>query len=132
VALRVLAVLITRAGGSRWIPALFGHPPPLPNRSGQIARDAITVLPVQGAGVIEISPVSAPDTELVRRAATGRCCRVTAVTDTPETCNAIAADVDAATVGDPPALCGSLRQTLQPWSMSSPIHRRPCWQPPPC
>ncbi|MFC5937551.1 MULTISPECIES: hypothetical protein [Mycobacterium avium complex (MAC)] len=108
-ALRFLAALIRHAGGRRWIPVVFDHPTPLPEWSGRfgasvppwIAREAITVLPVQGAGVIEINPVRISDVELVRRAAAGRRCRVTAVADSVEVCDAIAGDVDAVSIGNP-------------------------------
>ena len=107
VALRFLAVLIRRLGGRRWIPIVFDHPDPIPAFSGRfgisvppwIARDAVTVLPVQGANVIEINPVTSADCELVRAAARGRRCRVAAAADTTETCAAIASAVDAAAVG---------------------------------
>lgn len=109
VALRFLAVLIRRLGGRRWIPIVFDHPDPNPAFSGRlgisvppwIARDVATVLPVQGASVIEINPVTSADCELVRAAARGRHCRLTAVADTAETRGAIAPAVDAVTVGPP-------------------------------
>lgn len=107
VALRFLAVLIRRLGGRRWIPIVFDHPDPNPAFAGRlgisvppaIARDAVTVLPVQGASIIEINPVTSADCELVEAAARGRSCRLIAVADTAETCAAIASAVDAATVG---------------------------------
>jgi hypothetical protein len=115
-ALRLLATLIRRVGGGRWIPVVFDHPdlpPQWRDRFGAsvpawIARDAITVLPVQGAGVIEVNPVRSADVELVRQAVANRRCRVTVVADTTETCTAIAPHVDAATVGTPP---GTIRLT---------------------
>jgi len=108
-ALRLLTFLIRRTGGRRWIPIVFDHPdvpPQWRNRFGAsvpawIAQEAITVLPVQGASVVEVIPVRAADVELVRLAAAGRRCRVTVVADTAETCAAIAPHVDAATVGSP-------------------------------
>lgn len=106
-ALRILAVLIRKVGGRQWIPAVFDHPVLPPKWSGRfgatvsprIAFDAITVLPVQGADVVEINPVRVDDAELVRRAVTGRRCRVIAVADSEEAAEAIAGDVDAVSVG---------------------------------
>jgi hypothetical protein len=105
-ALRLLAFLIRRTGGGRWIPVVFDHPdlpPQWRERFGAsvpawIAPEAITVLPVQGASVIEVNPVRSADVESVRQAAATRRCRVTVVADTTETCVAIAPHVDAATV----------------------------------
>jgi len=129
-ALRFLAVLIRRAGGRRWIPVVFDHPTSLPEWSGRfgvsvppwIAREAITVLPVQGASVIEINPVRITDVEVVRRAVAGRRCPVTAVADTQEASDAIAADVDSVTVGAPadtvrlstPALAAAVEALAEP------------------
>ncbi|MGB9303679.1 MAG: hypothetical protein WCB92_08380 [Mycobacterium sp.] len=106
-ALRFLALLIRGFGGRWWIPRVFDHPPLPPqwsNRFGasvppSIAREAITVLPVQGASVIEINPVRLGDADLVRRAVESRRCRVTAVADSPEAAEAISAYVDAVGVG---------------------------------
>lgn len=101
-ALRQLAVLIRHGGGRRWIPVVFDHPD-LPTqwhgRFGasvppHVAAAAITVFPVQGADVVEINPVTMADVECVRRATAGRRCRVTAVTDSAQTWEAIAAYVD--------------------------------------
>jgi hypothetical protein len=108
-ALRFLALLIRYAGGRRWIPWVFDHPAPVPEWSDRfgasvppsVASDAITVLPVQGATVIEVNPVGISDVEGVRRAAGGRRCKVTVVTDSPEAAQALAGDVDATQVGNP-------------------------------
>ncbi len=108
-ALRLLATLIRHTGGRRWIPMVFDHPPAPPQWSGRfgasvrpwIAADAITVLAVQGADIIEINPVGLADVETVRQAATSRPCRVTVVADDAAARDAIAPDVDAATVADP-------------------------------
>lgn len=108
-ALRSLALLIRYAGGRKWIPAVFDYPrlPPLwSGRFGasvppRIATDAIPVLAVQGADVIEINPVGMGDVDTVRQATAGRRCRVAVVADSTEACEAIAKDVDVATVGDP-------------------------------
>ncbi|OBA78286.1 hypothetical protein A9W99_24510 [Mycobacterium sp. 1164966.3] len=108
-ALRFLATLIRHAGGRRWIPVVFDYPDPPPQWAGRfgasvppwIAADAITVLAVQGASVVEINPVGLADVGAVRHAAAGRHCRVTVVADSAEARDAIAPDVDAATAGDP-------------------------------
>jgi hypothetical protein len=108
-ALRFLAALIRYAGGGRWIPVVFDQSPLPPQWSGRfgasvrpwIAAEAITVLAVLGAGVVEINPVGLADVETVRRGAAGRRCRVTVVADSAEARDAIALDVDAAAIGDP-------------------------------
>jgi hypothetical protein len=105
-ALRFLAMLV-EAGGYRWIPKVFNHPPVPPEWIGRfgavvppsVARDAVLVLPVQGAGIIEIAPVTAADVEAVRRAATGRRCRVVARVDSTEVADLLATDVDQVVVG---------------------------------
>ncbi len=107
-ALRLLALVIRYTGGRHWIPWVFDHPALSPHWSGRfgasvppwVARDAITVLPVQNAGLIEISPVTSTDAELVRGATIGRRCRVIAVADSEEARDAVADAVDAVTVGD--------------------------------
>src|ERR1700752_5541272 len=74
-ALRFLATLV-RAGGHRWIPPVFGHPPIPQSWVGRfgavvppsVAREAILVLPVLGASIVEVAPVSAADVERLRRA----------------------------------------------------------------
>lgn len=107
-ALRFLAAVIRHAGGSRWIPVVLDHPALLPEWSGRfgasvppgVAADAVTVLAVLGADVVEINPVRKTDIDLVRRAAAGRRCRVTVVADTAETADAVAGDVDDVAVGD--------------------------------
>ncbi|EJZ13660.1 hypothetical protein MFORT_13730, partial [Mycolicibacterium fortuitum subsp. fortuitum DSM 46621 = ATCC 6841 = JCM 6387] len=63
------------------------------------ARDAVLVLPVQGASIIEISPVTAADVETVRRAAAGRRCHVVARVDSAEVADLLAADVDEVVIG---------------------------------
>lgn len=109
-AMRFLAALVTHAGGRRWIPRLFDHPP-LPaawnGRFGasvppSIAKEAIAVLPVQGASVIEINPVRAADTDRLRELGDRGGCLVTAVADTPEIIAATAPYVDAVTGGNDP------------------------------
>lgn len=108
-ALRLLAALIRYAGGRWWIPLVFDHPRVPAQWSGrfgasvppQIAREAIVVLPVQGAAVVEIKPVCIGDVALVRRAGARRRCRVTAVADNAVTCEAITGGVDACSIGDP-------------------------------
>lgn len=105
-ALRFLATLV-EAGGHRWIPRVFDHPPVPPEWLGRFgavvpptaARDAVLVLPVQGASIIEISPVTAADVETVRRAAVGRRCHVVARVDSAEVADLLAADVDEVVIG---------------------------------
>ncbi|MGV0593148.1 hypothetical protein [Mycolicibacterium porcinum] len=105
-ALRFLATLV-EAGGYRWIPRVFDHPPVPPDWVGRfgavvppaVARDAVLVLPVQGAGLIEIAPISADDVETVREAAAGRRCRVIARVDSAEVAGLLAGDVDEVAVG---------------------------------
>jgi hypothetical protein len=109
-ALRFLAVLVTHAGGRRWIPRLFDHPPVPPQFEGRlgaavplsVAREAIAALPVQGATVIEIGPVGAGDVEKVRGLTVGRRCRVIAEAPTPEVGDALAPYVDTVTDGCSP------------------------------
>jgi hypothetical protein len=110
-AMRFLAALVMRAGGSRWIPMVFDHPPSVPptwvGRFGgsvpmSIAREAIAVLPVLGASVIEVGPVGVRDVDALRRATAGRACRVVAYAETDEGAEAAAPHVDHVTVG--PAL----------------------------
>ncbi len=100
--MRFLAGLITRAGGRVWIPRVFDHPevpPEWTERFGasvplSIAREAIAVLPVQGATVVEVGPVSSVDAEALRRAAADRTCRVLARVDSPDTARVVAPYVD--------------------------------------
>lgn len=102
-AMKVLAALVTRAGGRRWIPRVFDHAPVPPQWQGRfgatvppsIAREAVAVLPVQGAGVVEIGPVDIDDVQTVRAATADRRCRVIAVADTAEAAAAVAPYVDA-------------------------------------
>ncbi|KPG43211.1 hypothetical protein AN916_27150, partial [Mycobacteroides immunogenum] len=105
-AMKVLAALVTRAGGRRWIPRVFDHAPVPPQWQGRfgatvppsIAREAVAVLPVQGAGVVEIGPVSIDDVQTVRAATADRRCRVIAVADTAEAAAAVTPYVDAVSV----------------------------------
>lgn len=105
-AMKILAAVVTRAGGRRWIPRVFDHRPvPLQwqGRFGatvppSIAREAIAVLPVQGAGVIEIGPVDTADIDTVRQATADRRCRVIAVATSPEVAVAVTPYVDAVSV----------------------------------
>ncbi|MBJ7289392.1 hypothetical protein [Williamsia sp.] len=109
-ALGFLAALV-RSGGRHWIPVVFDHPR-VPDsvryRLGaqvpvSAARDAITVLPVQGATVVQIHGVTLSDVPEVRKAAADRRCRVVAVCDSPETVSAVSPFVDTARVGADPA-----------------------------
>lgn len=110
-ALRLLAGLIRSAGGRRWIPRVFDHPRSPPEWAGRfgasvplsVARDAVTVLPVQGADVVEIGPVGAADIDALRAATAGRTCRVVAVAVDDATARAAAPHADEVTVGEDPA-----------------------------
>ncbi|MEU8663535.1 hypothetical protein, partial [Actinoplanes philippinensis] len=101
-ALRFLATLTSRPAGARAVAAVFAHPAAPPGLAGRLgatvpvrhARDAIRALPVQGAGVIEIGPVTMADVPAVRAASTGRRCPVWARADDPETAAAVAPYVD--------------------------------------
>ncbi|GIE75502.1 hypothetical protein Aph02nite_14520 [Actinoplanes philippinensis] len=101
-ALRFLATLTSRPAGARAVAAVFAHPAAPPGLAGRLgatvpvrhARDAIRALPVQGAGVIEIGPVTTADVPAVRAAATGRRCPVWARPGDPETAAAVAPYVD--------------------------------------
>ncbi|MGH3725239.1 MAG: hypothetical protein ACRDUS_14110 [Mycobacterium sp.] len=107
-AMRVLAAVVTRTGGRRWIPRVFDHPPVPPEWTGRfgatvppsIAREAVAVLPVQGASVIEIGPVTAADVDTVRTACADRRCRVVAIADSPEVGEAVAPHVDSVSGGE--------------------------------
>lgn len=109
-ALRVLAAIVVSAGGRRWIPWVFDHPPVPEQWKGRfgasvpvsVARESISVLPVQGASIIEIDSVTSTDVEAVRRATAHRTCRVIARVDGPEAVEAIAPHVDGVIVGEVP------------------------------
>lgn len=115
-AMKALAAVVTHAGGRRWIPWVFDHPPVPPQWQGRfgatvppsIAREAVAVLPVQGASVVEIGPVGAADVDTVRRAAADRRCRVIALAATAEVADAVAPFVDAVSV---PGDAGTVRLT---------------------
>ncbi|KHO27163.1 hypothetical protein QQ44_06535 [Mycolicibacterium setense] len=105
-ALRFLVTLV-EAGGYRWIPRVFDHPPVPAEWVGRfgavvppsVARDAVLVLPVQGATIIEIAPVTAADIDTVRRAAAGRRCHVVARVDSAEVADLLADAVDEVVTG---------------------------------
>lgn len=105
-ALRFLATLV-EAGGHRWIPRVFDHPPIPAEWVGRfgavvppsVARDAVRVLPVQGAGIVEIAPVTRGDVEAVREAAAGRRCHVVARVESAEVAELLVADVDEVAIG---------------------------------
>ncbi|WP_433201800.1 hypothetical protein ACQP1G_10985 [Nocardia sp. CA-107356] len=91
-ALRLLAGLVALPQGGRVISRVFDHPA-LPaewvERFGatvpvEVVRDAIRVLPVQGAGVVEVGPVGRADIAAVCAAALDRRCRVVALVTDPE------------------------------------------------
>ncbi|MEV4280425.1 hypothetical protein [Actinoplanes xinjiangensis] len=101
-ALRLLATLTSRRAGARAVAAVFAHPATPPGLAGRLgatvpvrhARDAVRALPVQGAGVIEIGPVSMADVPAVRAAAADRRCPVWARTTDPDVAAALEPDVD--------------------------------------
>lgn len=128
-ALRLLAALVRFAGGRRWIPLVFDHPRSPPEWAGRlgasvplsVARDAVTVLPVQGAGIVEIGPVCAADIDGLRAATAGRTCRAVAVVTDDATARAAAPYADEVTVGedeaavrlDDPAIAGAVEALRQ-------------------
>ncbi|MCG7611043.1 MULTISPECIES: hypothetical protein [Mycobacterium] len=111
-ALHFLATLV-EAGGHRWIPRVFNHPPIPPEWVGRfgavvppaVARVAVLVLPVQGASIIEIAPVGADDIETVRQAAAGRRCRVVARVTSADIADQLAQYVDEVAIGPADADC---------------------------
>lgn len=115
-AMKVLAAVVTHAGGRRWIPWVFDHRPVPPQWQGRfgatvpvsIAREAVAVLPVQGATVVQIGPVQTADVDAVRRVSADRRCRVTAVAATAEVAQELAPYVDAVSLPGEP---GTVRLT---------------------
>lgn len=111
-ALRFLATVVTRLGGGAWIPRVFDHPVPPAEWAGRfgatvptsIAREAIAVLAVQGATVIEVGPVERVDVDALARATAGRTCRVIAVVDSPGVADLVAPYVDDVSVGADPSV----------------------------
>ena len=109
-AMRVLATVVTRAGGRRWIPVVFDHPPVPKEWHGRfgasvpvsVASDAVAVLPVQGASIVEVGPVAVEDADLVRAATQHRRCRVIANAVDDDAARAVAPAVDGVTVGQDP------------------------------
>ncbi|MFC9998893.1 hypothetical protein [Nocardia sp. NPDC127526] len=107
-ALRFLSVLIGLPGGGAAIRRVFDHPEVPREWSGRfgaavpvsVARDAVRVLPVQGASIVEIGPVAADDVDAVRAAARGRRCRVVARVDNPAVGALLADAVDDVVVGE--------------------------------
>ncbi|KOG11756.1 hypothetical protein [Streptomyces viridochromogenes] len=118
-ALRLLASIGSRPAGARLIARGFGHrhPPqrlagdlagvPVTVRLGisvppSLARDTIRAMPPLGAGVVEVSPVSAADVETVREAAAGRSIPVVVRARDAETEAALKPHIDGFTSGDDP------------------------------
>jgi hypothetical protein len=109
-AMRFLAAIVTHAGGRRWIPLVFDHPPVPPQWEGRfgasvplsVARESIAVLPVQGASIVEVGPVSAGDMETLGRATASRTCHVVAVVNTPDDAEAVTPLVDEVIIGTSP------------------------------
>lgn len=111
-AMRLLARVVTRGGGREWIPRVFDHPPVPADWVGRfgatvpmsIALEAIAVLPVQGATVIEVGPVGATDIDALKRAASARTCRVVAYVDSLDLVEAVAPFVDEVSLGPAPGV----------------------------
>ncbi|WP_068901821.1 hypothetical protein [Planomonospora sphaerica] len=121
-ALRALAALTSLPGGARLVAGLFDHPRPpaeTARRFGvavpvEVARDAIRALPVQGAGVIEIGPVTPADVPQVRRAVAGRRCQVIVRASTPEVAAQLAPYADRVVTGDEPDLIHLVDPAIAP------------------
>ncbi|MET9434924.1 hypothetical protein [Streptomyces sp. NPDC006551] len=118
-ALRLLASIGSRPAGARLIARGFGHRHPPKPLAGEVAgvpvsvrlgisvppslaREAIRAMPPLGAGVVEVSPVSAADVETVREAAASRSIPMVVRACDPETEAALAPHVDGFTSGDDP------------------------------
>ncbi|WP_067548410.1 hypothetical protein [Nocardia crassostreae] len=107
-ALRFLSVLIGLPKGGAVVRRVFDHPEGPPEWAGRfgiavpvgVARDAVRVMPVQGASIVEIGPVTAEDVEVVREAARGRECRVAARVDDPAVGALLGDAVDEVVVGE--------------------------------
>jgi hypothetical protein len=111
-ALRLTAAVGSLPGGGRLIAGMLGHrhPPahlagsvagvPVRTRLGavvppSVARDAVRALPLLGAGMIWVTPVSLADVPAVRAAAVGRRVPLVVGSDAPDVAAALASDVDA-------------------------------------
>ncbi|MFF2556976.1 hypothetical protein ACFVUS_38650 [Nocardia sp. NPDC058058] len=106
-ALGFLAWVISVPGGGGAVRRVFDHvevPREWVGRFGAsvpvgVAREAIRVLAVQGASVVEVGPVGAGDVEVVRDAARGRTCRVVARVADEAVAAALGDAVDEVVVG---------------------------------
>ncbi|MGW6269405.1 MULTISPECIES: hypothetical protein [unclassified Streptomyces] len=120
-ALRMLASIGSRPAGARLIARGFGHRHPPEHLAGEaagapvavrlgisvppsLARATVRAMPPLGAGVVEISPVTAADVPTVREAALGRSIPVIVRTADPEAEAALRPYVDGFTRGDDPHL----------------------------
>jgi hypothetical protein len=100
--------LTSLPGGARAVAAVFAHPKApqeLANRLGAAvpvrhARDAVRALPVQGAAVVEVGPVTADDIPAVLAAIAERRCTVFIRTTDPAVAAALEPHVDRVIVGD--------------------------------
>ncbi|MEU0250228.1 hypothetical protein ABZ192_39185 [Streptomyces sp. NPDC006235] len=118
-ALRLLASIGSRPAGARLIARGFGHRHPPKELAGEIAGVPVTVrlgisvppslarhvvcaMPPLGAGVVEVAPVSAADTETVREAAAGRSIPLVVRACDPEAEAALKPYVDGFTSSDDP------------------------------
>lgn len=107
-ALRFLSMLVALPGGGKTIGRVFDHPAVPERWNGRfgvavpvaVARDAIRVMPVQGASVVEVGPIGPDDVDAVRTAAIGRQCRVIARVTDPDTGDAVRDAVDEVIIGE--------------------------------
>ncbi len=111
-ALRTLATLTSRPGGARAVAAVLARPRTpegLAHRLGAAvpvrhAQDAMRALPVLGAGVIHIGPVTADDVPAVLRAVEGRRCTVFARATDRTAAELLEPYVDRVLVGSAPEI----------------------------
>ncbi|HEX8866211.1 MAG TPA: hypothetical protein VF821_11195, partial [Lentzea sp.] len=114
VALRATAAVGSLPGGGWLIARMLGHQRPPAHLAGEVAgvpvhtrlgaavppsvvRDAVRALPLIGAGLIWVTPVSPADVPTIRAAAGNRRVPLIAATDDPCVAEALAGDVDAVT-----------------------------------
>lgn len=109
-ALRALATLTSLPGGARIVAAVSARPDVSPGLAGRLgatvpvhhARDALRALPVLGADVIEIGPVTADDVPSVLDAVVQRKCAVFVRTTDPAVAVTLRPHVDRVIVGAAP------------------------------
>ncbi|MEU7903341.1 hypothetical protein [Actinoplanes sp. NPDC049118] len=111
-ALRAFATLTSLPGGAQVVAAVSGlprTPPESARRLGAVvpvrhAGDAVRALPLLGAGVMEIGPVTAGDVPAVRDAVARRRCPVLVRTTDPVVAAALEPHVDRVIVGVSPGI----------------------------